>query len=58
MNKFPIGMLVSSCPYCKNSFMPGVGEIIAISNKGQYICEHNDILYRFDEDEIYEFEPY
>jgi len=56
--KFKPGDAVSSSPGCKNPFMPGVGEVIGISNKGQYICEHNDILYRFNEDEIYEWDPY
>ena len=58
--KFPIGMLVSSHPCCKSPFMPGVGKIVGIVDRAPmpYICVHNDILYRFDEEEIYEYDPY
>lgn len=59
--KFKVGQLVSSHPVlCKTKFMPGVGKIIAILDKLErpYICEHNDKLYRFNEEEIYEYDPY
>jgi len=59
--KFKVGQLVSSHPVlCQTIFMPGVGEVIAIIGKAEkpYICEHNDILYRFAEKEIYEYIPY
>lgn len=60
--KYSIGMLVSSslgtgAPY----FMPGVGKVLDIEViRGVliYTCAHNDILYKFTEEQIYEYDPY
>jgi len=55
LGKFQLGDLVSSYSCEKgNTYMPGVGEIIAIikTKERPYYCEHNNKLYRFKESEI------
>lgn len=59
MEIFKIGMLISSKPSCRHSFMPGVGELVLISEfDPKFICEFKNKIFRFDEDEIYEYDPY
>jgi hypothetical protein len=62
VKKFKVGELVSSHPLCRHPFMPGVGEVKAIITifvkTPRYVCEHNGKLYQFEEDEIYEYDPY
>jgi len=63
MIKFKIGMLVSANPNDFGLvFMPGVGEIIAITtaknNVQVYVCEHNGKYYHYQKHQIYEYVPY
>jgi len=62
-DKFVIGDFVSSYPHnTRSNFMPGVGGIIAVFKFDKtpilYVCEHNDVYFLYEEDQIYLYEPY